>query len=142
MPNLHKLLVALPMVYKDHRDIDVLPVYPGTEDFTSDIVLKHDGDEVWGGVAWSRPLNAHTSIGIGNFMAVSYTYSLLSIDLNALTSDMHVVSLDRVRQYDYLNLGMIWKFGLAMKYPNFTALFYPKLRHKSHSCRKEENHRN
>jgi hypothetical protein len=109
------------LVYKNHTSLDVLQVYPGTEDFTSDIVLNLDGDEVWGGIAWSHPLNAHTSIGIGNYMAVSYTYSLLNIDLNALTSDMHVVTLSRVRQYDYLNFGMIWKFGLALKYPNFSA---------------------
>jgi hypothetical protein len=54
-------------------------------------------------------------------MAISYTNSLLSIDLNALTSDKHVVALNRIRQYDYLNFGMIWKAGFALKYPNFSA---------------------
>ncbi len=54
-------------------------------------------------------------------MAISNTYSLLSIDLNTLTSDKHVVTLNRIRQYDYLHFGMIWKAGFALKYPNFSA---------------------
>jgi len=109
------------LVYKNHSISDVLPISPGTEEFTSEIVLNLDGNEIWTGMAWSYPLSEHLSFGISNYMAISYTYSLLSIDLNTLTSDKHVVSLGRIRQYDYLNFGMIFKGGFALKYPNFSA---------------------
>jgi hypothetical protein len=107
--------------YKSQTNFDVLPISPGTEDFSSDIVLNLESSETWGGISWSYPLNNHISIGISNYMAISYTNSLLSIDLNTLTSDKHVVALNRIRQYDYLNFGMIWKAGFALKYPKFSA---------------------
>jgi len=108
------------LVYRNQSSIDVLPS-PGPEDFSSDIVLNFENNEIWGGWTWSHLLNEHISIGISNFMAVSNTNSLLSIDLNTLTSDKHVVTLNRIRQYDYLHFGMIWKAGFALKYPNFSA---------------------
>ncbi len=109
------------LVYKNQSNFDVLPVSPGTEDFSGDVVLNFASNEIWGGVAWSYPLNEHIGVGISNYMAISYTNSLLSIELNTLTSDKHVVALNRIRQYDYLNFGMIWKAGFALKYPKFSA---------------------
>lgn len=109
------------LVYRNHSNFDVLPISPGTEEFTSEIDLNLDGNEIWTGMAWSYPLNEHMSVGISNYMAISYTYSLLDIDLNTLTADGHVVALSRIRQYDYLNFGMIFKGGFALKYPNFSA---------------------
>ncbi len=107
--------------YINHVNFDVLPISPGSEDFSSDITLYLESSETWGGISWSIPLNEHMSIGISNYMAIAYTNSLLSIDLNTLAADNHVVALNRIRQYDYLNFGMIWKAGLALKYPKFTA---------------------
>lgn len=111
----------LDLVYKNQSKVDALPVNPGTEDLTSDIVLNLESTEIWGGIAWSHFLNEHISIGISNYMAVAYTKSLLSIDLNALAIDGHVVTLNRIRQYDYLNFGMIWKVGFALKYQRFSV---------------------
>jgi hypothetical protein len=107
--------------YKSQSNFDVLPISPGTEDFSSDIVLNHESKEIWGGVSWSYPLNNHMSIGISNFVTLSNTNSLLNIDLNTLASDNHVVALNRIRQYDYLNFGLILKAGFALKYPKFSA---------------------
>ncbi len=109
------------LVYRNQNNFDVLPESPGTEDFSSDIVLNFESKEIWAGWTWSHLLNEHISIGLSNYMAISNTYSLLSIDLNTLTSDKHVVTLNRIRQYDYLHFGMIWKAGFALKYPNFSA---------------------
>ncbi len=128
MPRSHFAFVALTrrtqhmdLVYKNQRDFDALPISPDNETLASDIVLFLENTETWGGMTWSRPLNEHFSIGVGNYMAVSYTNSLLSIDLNTLSADKHVLALNKVRQYDYLNFGMIWKAGFALKYPNFSA---------------------
>lgn len=112
---------SLDFVFKDQSERDVLPVYPGNEELVTDITLFYTSSEIWGGWSWSRPFNEHLSVGLSNFLAVSYTNSLLDMDLNALTRDLHVVSMERVRQYDYLNLGMIFKAGLALRYPGFTA---------------------
>lgn len=109
------------LIYRNQSSFDVLPESPGEEDFASEIILNLEGTEIWTGAAWSYPLNEHLSVGLSNYMSVSYTNSLLSIDLNTLTTDNHVVALSRIRQYDYLNFGMIFKGGFAVKYPNFSA---------------------
>jgi len=107
--------------YRNQQSFDILPMNPGVEDFTSDIVLNLDGTEIWGGIAWSHPLGEHLSMGISNYMAVSHIHSLLNIDLNAQGVDQDVMVLNRIRNYDYLHFGMIFKGGLALKYPKFTA---------------------
>ncbi|MGL1885106.1 MAG: hypothetical protein OCD76_01230, partial [Reichenbachiella sp.] len=43
------------------------------------------------------------------------------IDLVAMTQDQQVIPFNTIRQFDYINFGMIWKLGFAIQYPKFSA---------------------
>ncbi len=108
-------------VYRTQGNFDVLPNNPGTEEFTGEIILIDKNNEYWGGWSWSYPLNENIGIGLSNFFTITSSKSELNIDLAALAPDNHIVTLNRVRQYEYNNYGMIFKAGIAIKYPKFSA---------------------
>jgi len=108
-------------IYRTQGMVDALPNSPGKEEFSSEIILASKSREYWGGWTWSYPLTEHTSIGVSNFFAITSTKSIVNIDLSAMSVDNHVVDINRKRKYEFLNYGMIWKLGYAIKYPNFTA---------------------
>lgn len=109
------------LVHKSQSNVDIIPDSPGEEVFTSNIVLQYESTEVYAGWSWSYVLNEHLGVGISNFMSTAYTNSLFNIDLVAMTQDQQVIPFNTIRQFDYINFGMIWKLGFAIQYPKFSA---------------------
>ena len=100
--------------FRTQTTVDALVNFPGDELFTADVIWLAKAKEEWFGLTWSYAINPKISVGLSNFLSVSNFDSLLDIDLNALASDNHVVSLRRKRELNYKHNGLLWKAGLAM----------------------------
>lgn len=96
---------------------DVLkhPFAPGQEDYIGQYNLNSKLNEIWGDVSYAYKLSPEMSVGISNFLALrsqNFTESIRARAINRAIPT--VVGLtDALTDYDYYNLRLLWKLGLA-----------------------------
>lgn len=108
-------------LFRTQETIDVLANFEGDEDFTGEVNWFGKSTERWLGLTWAYAPHPKVSVGVTNFISASNSKALLDVDLNALASDGHVVTLSRKRQYEFKQYGLLWKVGLAADFSPITA---------------------
>jgi len=108
-------------LFRTQETIDVLANFEGEEAFTGEVNWFGKATERWLGLTWAYAPHPKVSVGVTNFISASNSKALLDIDLNALASDGHVVTLSRKRQFEFKQYGLLWKVGLAADFSPITA---------------------
>jgi len=86
----------------------------GSGSVSQEGAILRDLGEMWAGFTWSRPLSKVVGIGVTTYFALRTREKGASISANALTDSAGVAGLSYESNYDYYNLHLLWKAGLAV----------------------------
>ncbi len=84
------------------------------EDVATELSLTEDLNETWLGVTAFRLVRPGVGIGITTFVAVRNHAARSDVTANLLESSGSLVSMGRVRDFDYYNVRLLWKAGLGV----------------------------
>jgi hypothetical protein len=90
---------------------DVLPEYPGTEQYGGEVVVDQNMTDTWGGLTWAHALGERTGVGVTTYGAYRNQRSRANTLLEALTSGGDVAVAVRTSDISYSNFRFLWKAG-------------------------------
>jgi hypothetical protein len=93
---------------------ETIPGVPGSGSVSQEAMLLQNLSELWGGLTWSRSLSPVVGIGVTTYFALRSQTKGVSISTNALTDSGGVAGLSYENKYDYYNVRVLWKAGLAV----------------------------
>jgi len=91
-----------------------IPGVRGSGSISQDAELQQNISEMWGGFSWSRPLSKVVGIGVTTYFALRSQTKGVSQLTHALTDSSGVAGLVFETDYDYYNVRVLWKAGLAV----------------------------
>ena len=92
---------------------DVIESIPGDELLASELAVRQRLKEEWQGLTWSFPINDKFSVGLTNYLVMRDQQTDFRVILQAFTQNQESVLLNRVNEFRYQHIGLLWKFGLA-----------------------------
>lgn len=123
LPNHHfayaimtRQLSDLSFTYKNEVEGDIFSTLPGDEWFNGEIGFTNKGNEQWIGLTWSHAFTKNLSVGVTTNLVNNNQTKGANIDLRALSfapADTMVATYHYSRNYDYSELGLLWKIGMA-----------------------------
>jgi hypothetical protein len=88
-------------------------ILPAGGTLTEELVLASDMSEYWGGITWSTPLGEKVGFGVTSVVALRMQRKRNEFTFKALEASGGLAILDRTIDYDYYNVRLLWKVGLA-----------------------------
>jgi len=84
-------------------------------DVSNELLYEGEVDEYWGGITWSYPLRGKYKFGIGitNYFTYRNYRTRNSISIQGVDTSNTVGVFSGLSEYDYYNVGVLWKVGLA-----------------------------
>lgn len=124
LPNHHfayaimtRQLADLGFNYKNEIEGDIFAGVPGTNEwFNGQVGFTNKGNEQWIGLTWSHSLSSKISVGVTTNLVNNSQTKGAGIDLRALSiqpTDTLVATYHYSRNYNYSEMGLLWKAGLA-----------------------------
>jgi hypothetical protein len=95
------------------EDRDVIPNSPGDEPFAGEFLYEQNLGDLWMGLSWSYPLSKKVGVGVTQYFALRDQHPRLELAAEALTAAGDVASVNLIRDFDYRDLRLLWKAGLA-----------------------------
>ncbi|MBZ0137272.1 MAG: hypothetical protein K8I27_12975 [Planctomycetes bacterium] len=89
---------------------------PGDEDFIGSFSFNSDVEEYWAGLGFGWAPLDWLSIGITHFGALRFDTQDLSITTRAVNTAGETFGADNIAGWDYWNVRMLWKGGLALEF--------------------------
>jgi len=86
----------------------------GSGPVSQEVELGQDLSEMWGGFTWSRPVSKFVGIGVTTYFAIRNQTKGTSISTYAITDSAGVAGLTYESNFDYYNVRLLWKAGLAV----------------------------
>lgn len=105
--------------YRNEVEEDVFSTLPGVEWFNGEVGFTNKGSEQWIGLTWSHAISERISLGLTSNLVNNSQTKGSNIDLRALSfspTDTMVATYHYDRMYDYKEMGLLWKFGLAANF--------------------------
>jgi len=93
---------------------DNIPGVPGSGSVSQEATLVQNISEMWGGFSWSRSVSPVVGIGVSTFFALRSQTKGVNLSTNALTDSAGVAGLSYETNYDYYNVRVLWKVGVAI----------------------------
>lgn len=126
LPNHHfayaimtRQLSDLGFSYKNEVEDDVFASLPGDEWFNGEVGFTGKGSEQWIGLTWSHAVSKKISLGVTTNLVNNSQTKGSNIDLRALSfsaTDTMVATYHYGRNYDYAEMGLLWKAGIAANF--------------------------
>ena len=84
-------------------------------DISNEIIYEGNAEQYWGGITWSYPFKGKYGFGIGitNYFAIRNYRSRNSVNIQSTDTSTSVGILSAVSEYDYYNVGILWKAGIG-----------------------------
>jgi hypothetical protein len=93
---------------------------PDMRFFSGDVKGEENLSDTWVGLTWARTANPHLSVGLTQFVSVRSQRALFSTVAQAIDSSGDAALAIRSRDFDYTTWGLLWKLGLAAKFPTWS----------------------
>jgi hypothetical protein len=91
-----------------------IPGVHGSGSVSENAALLQNISEVWGGFTWSRSLSKTVGIGVTTYFALRSQEKGARISTSALTDSSGIAGLSAENNYDYYNVRVLWKAGVAV----------------------------
>ena len=91
-----------------------IPGVRGSGAVSQELAFVQDVSEMWAGFTWSRPLSGNIGIGVTTYFALRSQAKGTSLLASALTDSAGVAGLSYFTNYDYYNIRLLWKAGIAV----------------------------
>jgi hypothetical protein len=88
-----------------------------------EVILDQDLNEDWFGLGYSTKLNSNAGIGASTFLAARTHRTRIQTTAQQLLDNGDVSVLNAANEFDYLNVRLLWKLGLALDYDPLTVGF-------------------
>ena len=92
---------------------ETIPGVRGSGSVSQEASVLQDLSEIWAGFTWSRSLSKVVGIGVTTYFAFRSQEKGVSLSANALTDSAGVAGLSYENHFDYYNVRVLWKAGLA-----------------------------
>jgi hypothetical protein len=89
---------------------------PGDEDFIGSFNFRSETEEYWAGLGFGWAINDWLSVGITHFGALRFETQDFNITTRAVGSGGQTFGADNIAGWDYWNVRMLWKAGIAAEY--------------------------
>lgn len=103
--------------YQNEVEGDIFPNVNSTNEwFNGEVGFTNKGSEQWIGLTWSYPLSSKISVGVTTNLVNNNQTKGAGIDLRALSlapADTLVATYSYSRNYNYQEMGLLWKAGLS-----------------------------
>ncbi|MGB2959612.1 MAG: hypothetical protein WBD30_12065 [Bacteroidota bacterium] len=95
--------------------LEVAPgsILPGGGTLTEEVVFGSDLAEYWGGITWAGPLGERVGFGVTSYAALRIQRKRNEFTFKALQASGDLANINRTTDYDYYNVRLLWKAGLA-----------------------------
>ena len=91
-----------------------IPGVEGSGSVSQELAFVQDVSEMWAGFTWSRPLSGNIGIGVTTYFALRSQVKGTGVLASALTDSAGVAGLSYFTNYDYYNIRLLWKAGVAV----------------------------
>ena len=91
-----------------------IPGVRGSGSVSRELAFVQDVSEMWAGFTWSRPLSRNVGVGVTTYFALRSQVKGISLLASALTDSAGVAGLTYFTNYDYYNVRLLWKAGVAV----------------------------
>ena len=95
------------------EDRDVLPNSPGAEPFAGEFVYEQNLGDLWMGLSWAYPLSKKVGLGVTQYLAFRDQHPRLELAAEALSATGELASVNVIRDFEYRDVRLLWKAGLA-----------------------------
>lgn len=103
--------------------IDLNPDEPGEEEFAGGISLEQDFKEIWAGITYSSQLTERIGFGATGYFAYRSQKKGTQTIIKVLNTDNSIASSQLIKNYDYMNVRALMKFGLGFDFRPLTLGF-------------------
>jgi hypothetical protein len=86
----------------------------GSGSVSQEATMLQDMSEIWGGFTWARSVSRSVGIGVTTYFALRTQEKGMDLSAYALTDSSGVAGLKYEANYDYYNVRVLWKAGLAI----------------------------
>jgi hypothetical protein len=93
---------------------ETIPGVRGSGSVSQNAALLQNLSEMWAGFTWSRALSPVVGIGVTTFFALRSQTKGVTLSTSAITDSSGVAGLTYQNNYDYYNVRVLWKAGLAV----------------------------
>ena len=93
---------------------ETIPGVRGSGSVAQEAALLQNLSEMWAGFTWSRPLSQAVGIGVTTYVTLRSQVKSVNLSNQALTDSAGVAGLSYKNNYDYYNIRLLWKAGLAV----------------------------
>jgi len=93
---------------------ETIPGVRGSGSVSQEAGLTQDLSEMWAGFTWSRSLSKDVGIGVTTYFALRSQEKGVNLSAHALTDSAGVAGLTYETNYNYFNVRLLWKAGLAV----------------------------
>jgi hypothetical protein len=100
---------------------DILPAFPGPEDYVTQFKLDEKLSETWFGLTWSYKLSKHVGLGVTQYLAYRSHQGFVQELAETLDQGQRLGVAMGSRQYFYWHLRLLWKVGLACDFQTVTV---------------------
>ena len=90
---------------------DILPEYPGDEQYGGEIVIDQNLTDTWGGLSWAHSLSEKSGVGVTTYVSYRTQRSRADNLLEALSSGGETAVAVRTSDFYYSHFRMLWKAG-------------------------------
>jgi hypothetical protein len=91
-----------------------IPGVAGSGAISQEASILQDMSEMWAGLSWSRPLGKVVGLGVTTYFALRSQEKGMNLSAYALTDSSGVTGLKYETNYDFYNVRVLWKAGLAL----------------------------
>jgi hypothetical protein len=91
-----------------------IPGVRGSGSVSEELAFVQDVSEMWAGFTWSRPLSRNVGVGVTTYFALRSQVKGISLLSSALTDSAGVAGITYFTNYDYYNIRLLWKAGVAI----------------------------
>ena len=94
---------------------DVLPEYPGVEQYGGEILVDQNLTDTWGGLTWAHALSEKAGVGVTTYVAYRNQRSRSNNLLEALSAGGETAVAIRTSDISYSNFRLLWKAGFMLQ---------------------------
>lgn len=118
---LGKNKLAFSLLTRHTFDVRLKTRYVGnveSTDISNELLYEGESGQYWGGITWAYPFKGKYKIGIGitNYFTVTSYRTRNSISIQSTDTSNTVGILSGVTEYDYYNIGVLWKAGIGFTF--------------------------
>jgi len=99
---------------------DVLPEYPGEEDFAGAVSFGEDVKELWAGLTWARGVSQKVGFGITQYLSIRAQDSDAEQFAQALSDSGDIALVYDIDNYSAQVYSLLWKVGLGFDFRPLT----------------------